>query len=994
MLAAAILLLLAASLLASFWINRDAGKREIDAAFARATGGSATYERIDLNFLPSPGAVVTRPRISKAGVVEMQAESMSVRFDVLALLAGRVRLRSVQVSSPRALLEFPAPREGGKPFDAAGMEQQVRAALGQVARLAPDAALVVDDGRVDVLIGGRAALELRKVDFRFDSASGKLAVDLSCSGNLWTQLKLAASLSATDLSGEGRAEVSGLRAGDLGAALGLPGQWPVAEALADASMQWKMAGLRNLNASASVASRAAVLQAGKQRVPIEGLSAELAFESDDDFTRWTVRRLKLDVPRLSVGWTLTQRADAAELQLDASDSDIVTLRELDRLDLLAQGSGRARLETGTIKALRLRTRAPSVDRLFELPNLEIQGDFEDARLFLPDYALALEGVRASVMTSGGSWAMEKVEARLGRTSMREGRLAGKFSVVPQPLHVDAQLRVDLAEAHELAKRLVREPQARAQLERIREVQGTAQLRMVLGETLERLEPDLEIASIQLAARHSAVALPIRISSGKLGYRKRELRFDAVDGALGSSTFAGATGRLQLAGPGRIDLRRADAELALDELFASLKGREDLAALKPLRALGGAASVSLTQLDASLGEPGTLQFRASVLPRRLSIDMPGFFPPVMLDGGEVLVTQKDLEFQSVKATSLDAALTLTGRAEDYRNGASALRGKADGAVGAQALQWAEQRAGIAREFHLVPPLAIESVEANWVRGGDMSASGRLDFAGGPVVRFAAARAGERLDVRNLSVRDAASDATFSGSFSGTRAQAGFKGKLLASTVHRIFSHQRFEGVEIEGDLQARGDLEDALNASVTGSLRGSGVPMPGDLAHPVMLERFSVTAEGDTLRIESAKLESDGNRVDLSGQVKREPGGYAVDIDVRGDEITIRDSASEGDEERARREIPESGKLLDRLAATQVSGRIAVDFRKVRFGKFEIAPLVAVGRHYAPARGPADHAGGAVRHFHGGHGDLASQGRVVAGDARCARPADRRFRLTA
>ena len=88
-LAAAILLLLAAALLASSWINRDAGKREIDAAFARVTGGSATYERIDFNFLPSPGAVVSRPRISTAGVSGMQAESMSVRFDVLALLAGR-----------------------------------------------------------------------------------------------------------------------------------------------------------------------------------------------------------------------------------------------------------------------------------------------------------------------------------------------------------------------------------------------------------------------------------------------------------------------------------------------------------------------------------------------------------------------------------------------------------------------------------------------------------------------------------------------------------------------------------------------------------------------------------------------------------------------------------------------------------------------------------------------------------------------------------------
>ena len=172
-LAAAIVLLLATVLVASFWVNRDAGKREIHAVLSRATGGAATYERIDLRFLPLPGAVVSQPRISIPGALEIQARELAIRFDALALLTGSVRVSSAHVLSPQVLLQLPASQEDGKPFDVAGTEQQIRTSLARAASVAPSAVLTIEEGRIDIRIGDRPPLGVHGINAQLDSRSGE-----------------------------------------------------------------------------------------------------------------------------------------------------------------------------------------------------------------------------------------------------------------------------------------------------------------------------------------------------------------------------------------------------------------------------------------------------------------------------------------------------------------------------------------------------------------------------------------------------------------------------------------------------------------------------------------------------------------------------------------------------------------------------------------------------------------------------------------------------
>ena len=107
---APVLLLLALLLSAPLWVNQDVVKREIEQVIASATGGRAQYDRIDLHFLPMPGAELTRLRFSLPGTGEVQAQSASVDIRLLPLLLGNVYPHRVRILAPQIRIQLDEPK--------------------------------------------------------------------------------------------------------------------------------------------------------------------------------------------------------------------------------------------------------------------------------------------------------------------------------------------------------------------------------------------------------------------------------------------------------------------------------------------------------------------------------------------------------------------------------------------------------------------------------------------------------------------------------------------------------------------------------------------------------------------------------------------------------------------------------------------------------------------------------------------------------------------
>ncbi len=221
----------------------------------------------------------------------------------------------------------------------------------------------------------------------------------------------------------------------------------------------------------------------------------------------------------------------------------------------------------------------------------------------------------------------------------------------------------------------------------------------------------------------------------------------------------------------------------------------------------------------------MRFQASVTPVKISIDAPRYGPRVQLDGGAIAVSQQSVSANAVKATALDAALTLSGRTDNYRQGIDHVQVGATGSVGQEALKWIYGREDFPKQVRLRAALTVSDSSVDWSKSAGVAARGSVNVAGGPVIGFAVRSTPKRLEVEKVTLHDDASDVSFSGSLEGSHFTAAYKGKLAGSSIDHMFADPPVSVELLQGDFRADGDLMRPGASTATGFLQGSKIQLP-------------------------------------------------------------------------------------------------------------------------------------------------------------------------
>jgi hypothetical protein len=942
----ALLLLLALGIVltAPLWINRSTVKLQILRRLSQATGGVAEYERLQVRFLPLPGVVAARPRLSLAGMVEIQAESIAVDFRVLPLVTGRVQPHIIRVTAPRVSLRLPE----SKPLRLREAEDALRAALDGIAQAAPDLLATVEDGQVELRAGARPPLYLQQIQARLAVSADGIDAMASCGSNLWERLAVDLRLAREDLRGDGRAVLSGLQAARLGAVLGLVEGWPVKEAEVGARLSWRMRGLADLQAEGTASAPKVRLQVGPRRLSVRGTVLEMAAQLNGGTAEVTLRHLALESPRLTLkGRLVRNETGAYTLEAEAGEVDLVSVQAAARR-LAPAGTWLARspvrLEGGTLTALKVSSRGRTVAELIAPRALTARAAVRDVDLLIPEFGIRLHEVRGNASIDRGVVQVQQLGARLDKSIARDGLLVARLGVEPVPLHAEATLALDLSEVLALAKRVLRDPHVRRRLEQIEQLEGSAVARITLGESLGELRPRVEVSALSASARSGAVPFPVSLSGGRLTYADGALSVQRMDGAIGHSSFAGLSARLGLEAPYPLRVQGGSAVLALEELFRFLAGTTKLAEqLKGVDAVSGGLALSVSQLEGPLTSPQDWRFRVSLTPRHVVLDAPRFGPPVEFDGGVIGLWPRRIDVTGVRASALDTSLEVSGNTDDYREGLNHVQATFKGTVGQDGLKWIYARAGLPEEWRLRGPLLVSEAGGDWQKGGSFTAHGRGRVVNGPEVGFGLRHSQKRLEIENLTVRDDASDASLDGTVEGRHLEGRFKGRLAGTSIERIFAESLVSLGELRGDLRLEADLDHPENSTATGDLQGSKVRLPLEFPVPLTIDTFALEGKGNTVVVTSAILSSENSRVEIRGSATREQNTFVVDADVRGDEVvfhvpTARPETSGAQGGGGQDEPPE----VSTLWGIPVAGRIGVDIGHLHLGRLDVAPLRAEG----------------------------------------------------
>lgn len=941
---ASVLLLaaLGALLSAPLWINTNAVKNEIASLVFRATGDLVQLDRLRLRMFPPVSVEIARPRYSVSGIADIAAESVTIDLDLWRLISGRVQPRGIRLTGAQATIHLPAAGRGTEPFSLATADQQLREVVARITGAAPNLLVAVNDAVIALHFPGQPPLTLRNIHVRMQTSAGKLDGELACASDIWERMSLTFSLASDDLTGSGRLEFVGLQAGRLDGLLGGAAHRPHIEAEVLGRIDWQMRGLARMHVEGIASSPRILLRRNGAAQTFDGVNLAAGLETRGTATELHIHDLYVRAPHLLLSVKLS-REERGRHALDVQASGV----DLPALQAAAQNlvpeipwisNPPISLLAGTLTALELRSSAEGFPQLFDLSLLQGEAAVEGVAFALARPAVRLTAAEGRATLDHGELRVQNVKAVLGKSVLRNGKLATNLLDHSASLQAEAVAALDLKETLALARKAIAQRDIRSHLDRVKKIEGTALAHIALSGNPQSLRTVIDVSELSFSVRHRDVPLPIRVSGGRIIYADNGITIGEASGEIGQSSFSGLGASLKLAPPYRFALSQRIAQLSLDELFPLAAARPDLAAaLSEVDTLTGTVALSNLRAEGSFRALQATHFHTVASPRNVKIRARRFDHEARIDGGSVGVSERRIEAKRVAMTAMDSELEVSGLSEDYRSGIAALSTTVNGQLGPDTLAWVYRTASTPRAFQVRAPLRFKDADIAWKQSGEISFNGRVKVAGSTDLSIDAHKTAGSMKFDRVTLKDRPSDATLSGVLAGRLLKASFKGKLSGDTLASVFVQPPLSMDVLEGDILVDVDLEKPAGMHAKGRLQGMAITIPGVLAGPVSLECFVLTADGAEITVSETVLSNGENRIDLKGKIRHEDKKFVVDADLRSEKIVLPKSFmdSKPETDNSRQEF----KLTD----LPVSGRIGVNIQRLETDKLTIAPLVAEAR---------------------------------------------------
>ncbi len=653
-------------------------KSKIQARLDPQTYGSIDFAGLRLALLPLPAVVVTQARYALPGRVQLQAEEVAFHPHLPSLLGGRLRLATLRVQAPRAVVELPSGAQTSKPEPGAARDDFSPRLSAALARLPRNAQVLLDQGEITLQQGTSPLARFEDLSLSLVEKNGRLHLDLEGASDLFERFQVTAQLDGRSLDGGGEIQLNGIR---LGESSDEPSTQPSPpsplQVEGDLHLAFETQGLQNLRAVLRTELPTMTLTRGKNRIHARQLLVEANAELTRQGLRATLSRLQLEQPRLHLTgdlvWDWSGTPESLPLRLDAQlrDTDATAVRAA--LVIMAGKSRPWKLWEivggGRLEEMTLHASGKAWRDLGRMRNLHLAGKASQAHIVVPGMELALADVN-------GAWKLEAgvLTVAPGATARHGGIQAGNAALTvgladpPRPIDLALDFNADLADLPGLLRKAIPSDKVQAELARVGQTQGRAAGKLRLSGSLQEPRVSVTARNITLTAHYDRLPLPVQIKGPELVYTDGRIRFRDLSAAMGATSMDTISGGMAWQPASELTLQGRAARLSGDELFAWLSALPGLQAKTGgLQSMAGALQLSDFAISGSPGAPGPWQFQGTGAFDTLTLGPAQISAPVTLGDGRFSLAKSPaakndgtrLDIQQVTLTCAEQRAALSG-----------------------------------------------------------------------------------------------------------------------------------------------------------------------------------------------------------------------------------------------------------------------------------------------------------------------------------------------
>ncbi|MGD9042041.1 MAG: AsmA family protein, partial [Desulfobacteraceae bacterium] len=635
-------LLLAFQIIVPRLINLESIKGKILASASEKVGGEVKCQKLGLSFFPYPHAVIDQATLTIPGKVSGSIDALGVYAKFLPLLKGKLQIAQVTLESPVFEVALPkkATKKPKKELPASSLDIPTLATqiVASLILEAPNLEVEIGNGRLDLFQEDESLFFFNSIDAQVVLPPEGFKLRLSCISNLWEKMGVKSTLNTTDYKGDVNIELGNFQPHRLTSHLLEDASLKLADSSVNMSVDLNVNGLNNLQGKVEGSIPLLSFLHRNQNTVIKGKSLKSTFRLDENEIKFSLDELYLEFPEvnLSGDFLLDRGTPRVKLELEGRDVDVPTVREV-ALALAGDVSDVQEIfgivRGGKVPLITVRSEGSTYDQLGDLKNILIKGHMVEGKILVPDVELDLANVKGETVISGGVLQGEKLEARVGNSWGRDGRLKLGLAEGDDSFHLDIGVQADLAELPPIMKRLIEDKVFQEEIALIKNLKGNAEGRLVLGETTESVNARVDVSKLHLSAKYKRIPYPIRIKGGHFSYDKTGIGVKDMTGEMGKSSFSQLTAKISLNKDPYLEVKSGIFDFFLEEIYAWLVSIEG-SPIRPedIKTLQGDIHIASLSLKGPLLKPGKWQTKTSWETRNALVDLSLLPAPVKISKG--------------------------------------------------------------------------------------------------------------------------------------------------------------------------------------------------------------------------------------------------------------------------------------------------------------------------------------------------------------------------
>jgi len=660
-------------------INLESVKKEIKSQISGNMGGEIEYQRLDLFLFPRPHVVISKVNFSLPDHASGTVDSLKVYPKILPLFTGDIEIGTIHSRSAEVTIQLPTTSDDESKskfsFSFEKLGDLLNSAVGSIPEMnIPSMVVHVSNGRVDFLKGKERFLGLQSVNGRFNREGKIIEFALNCHSNFWESIDINGRYEQPGFKIKSQITVNQFRPHAVANYFFPLSDLKMTNARADLILDLQTDGPRHLRLSASGSIPYMYWRRGNKDLKITDTRFQSGFELTDHTVSLSLKQLDLQDPRLSLAGSLSINPETPriQLELEGRQINVATTRKI--AAALTENSETVSdifeiLRDGDFQSVTLNVQGPDWAHLGDGDNYVIRGNMIGGNIFIPEVQLNLEDVKGEATLSNGILQGENIEARMGNSFGRKGKISIPITKDTSPFHIEGLIQADLSQLPGVLTRLAVNEQLTEELALLNKLEGNAVGMLVIGEDTRDIKVKVMASDIRLNADYQRISYPLTINGGSFLLDGSRIELRNLNASVGQSSFSQLSSRFGWKKSPSLELSSKSAKIDLAQMHAWLMQHNAFEEnLKDFKTVNGTLSLQNANLSGPLFKPDQWQLLSYGGIQNLSVSS-------LLLPGDLTVAQGHLIFEEDRLKVVDwnanvGKSSITGLTADLKWGKAA------------------------------------------------------------------------------------------------------------------------------------------------------------------------------------------------------------------------------------------------------------------------------------------------------------------------------------